>query len=319
MGGLGYRVLVTGVAGFLGSHLAERLIALGHEVIGLDNLSSGSLNNVSHLLGNPKFMFVNADVKRPEAYSDYLNNIDSIVHMAANPEVRASVELPRVSFDENVVATFRLLEVSRKFDVKTFVFASSSTVYGDAKTFPTPEDHPVDPISIYGASKAISELLLSTYVKLYGMRGISLRYANAVGPRLTHGVIWDFVQKLRRNPEELEILGDGSQRKSYIYVDDAIEATIIVAENFRGTYDAFNIGNIDWVTVREIAEIVARVMSLKPRLVFKPATSDGRGWPGDVKYMLLSIEKLRRLFGWRPRLTPRDAVELTARWLASRP
>jgi UDP-glucose 4-epimerase len=267
-------------------------------------------------LGRDNFEFIKGDLRDPHIAEESVRGVDTVYHFAANPEVRLSTVNPRVHFDENLLVTFNLLEAARKTGtVELFVFASSSTVYGDATVIPTPESHEIKPISVYGASKAGCEALLSAYSHLYGFRGLSLRYANIVGPRLRHGVIYDFLEKLRRSPEKLEILGDGSQRKSYLYVTDTVEATVFLAQNSRSQYDVFNVGNEDWITVKEIAEIVSNAAGLKPKFIYTGGTSDGRGWPGDVKLMLLSIDKIKKL-GWMPKYSSRQAVELTAKSLA---
>ena len=310
-----YRVLVTGGAGFIGSHLVDHLIDRGYFVRVIDNLSSGSIDFIKKHLSNKNFEFVKGDLKDYNIVEKIVKDIDIVFHYAANPEVRVSVTEPLVHFRENLVATFNLLEAARKAGcVKTFVFASSSTVYGDAEQIPTPETHPIKPISVYGASKAGCEALLSSYAHLYGFKGLSLRYANIVGPRLRHGVIYDFINKLRKTPERLEILGDGTQKKSYLYISDAVDATMFLLDKIGGFYDVYNIGNEDWITVKEIAEIVARTMNLKPQFIYTGGTKDGRGWPGDVKFMLLSIEKIKEL-GWKPKYTSREAVELTTKAL----
>lgn len=310
-----YRVLVTGGAGFIGSHLVDHLIDKGYFVRIIDNLSSGSIDFIKKHLSNKNFEFVKGDLKDYNVVEKIVKDIDIVFHYAANPEVRVSVTEPLVHFRENLVATFNLLEAARKAgSVKMFVFASSSTVYGDAEQIPTPETHPIKPISVYGASKAGCEALLSSYAHLYGFKGLSLRYANIVGPRLRHGVIYDFINKLRKTPERLEILGDGTQKKSYLYISDAVDATMFLLDKIKGFYDVYNIGNEDWITVKEIAEIVARTMNLNPKFVFTGGTKDGRGWPGDVKFMLLSIEKIKEL-GWKPKYTSREAVELTTKAL----
>ncbi len=309
------RVLVTGGAGFIGSHLVDRLVMEGYNVRVIDNLSSGDLSYISHHLGKPNFEFIRGDLKNSEDVSRAIKDIDTVFHFAANPEVRLSVTEPEIHFRENIYATFNLLEaIRREGDVELFVFASSSTVYGDAKIIPTPETHEIRPISVYGASKAGCEALICSYAHLYGFKAVSLRYANIVGPRLRHGVIYDFIIKLRKNPEKLEILGDGTQRKSYLYITDTLDATLFAAQHIEGYYDVYNIGNDDWITVREIADIVSRAMGLRPNYVFTGGTRDGRGWPGDVKLMRLSIEKLKRM-GWKPRYSSKEAVELTARSL----
>lgn len=311
---MGLRVAVTGGAGFIGSHLVEKLVELGNSVVIIDNLSSGSLSNLERV--REKIDLKIADVKDLRTCLDVFKDVEVVYHFAANPEVRVSVTNPKIHFDENVYATFVVAEASRlSNNVRTIVFASSSTVYGDA-TVPTPEDSSLRPISVYGASKAAAELILHSYSHLYGIRVVVLRYANIIGPRLKHGVVYDFLMKLSKNPDVLEVLGDGRQRKSYLYIDDAIEATILAAEASKAPFEVYNIGNSDWVEVSEIAKIVSKVLGLKPRIVFTGGTKDGRGWPGDVKFMLLSIDKITSL-GWRPKHSSAEAVELAARSLAT--
>ncbi len=306
------RILVTGGAGFIGSHLVDRLVMEGYNVRVIDNLSSGDLSYISHHIGKPNFEFTRGDLKSPEDVSRAIKDIDTVFHFAANPEVRLSVTEPEIHFRENIYATFNLLEAMRREGgVELFVFASSSTVYGDAKIIPTPETHEIRPISVYGASKAGCEALICSYAHLYGFKAVSLRYANIVGPRLRHGVIYDFIVKLRKNPKKLEILGDGTQRKSYLYITDTLDATLFAAQHIEGWYDVYNIGNDDWITVKEIADIVARAMGVRPEYVFTGGTRDGRGWPGDVKFMRLSIDKIKKK-GWRPKYSSREAVRLTA-------
>jgi len=315
------KAVVTGGAGFLGSHLVDALMRAGYEVSVIDNLSSGSLDNVATWLDQPGFSFVKGDLKeRDGAWRSALRGADVVFHFAANPEVRISSVEPRIHFDENVVATFNILEASRRADVDAFVFASSSTVYGDPEVIPTPEDHPKKPISVYGASKLACEILIETYHRLYGIKALVLRYANIIGPRLNHGVIVDFMRKLRANPRELEILGDGTQRKSYLHVDDAISATLHLSGLLlRGAFscDVFNVGSEDWTSVVEIADIVVRAMGLSGvKYKFRPMTPDGRGWPGDVKLMLLDISKLKGT-GWRPSMRSKEAVKKAVKELLS--
>jgi len=316
------KVLVTGGAGFIGSYLVERLLGEGYKVIVVDNLSSGSLNNLKDVIGDPNLVFRRADVRSLDKWIDLLNGVDIVFHYAANPEVRHSVREPLDHYDQNLTATMLVLEACRRKGVSFIVFASSSTVYGDAEKIPTPEDYPLKPISVYGATKAAAEIMCQTYARLYNLKCLILRYANIIGPRTSHGVVYDFLVKLSKNPKKLEILGDGSQRKSYLYIDDTIEATMRAVEYFTNTNlveEVFNIGNVDWVSVKEIADIVVNVLGLEDvEYVFKPGTSDGRGWPGDVKLMLLDIAKIRRATGWSPTHSSREAVRLTAEALARR-
>jgi len=239
-----------------------------------------------------------------------------IFHLAANPEVRLGSTAPEIHFEQNVVATYNLLESLSSEGLDLFVFTSSSTVYGDAKVIPTPEDYgPLKPISIYGASKLASEALVSSFAYTYGFQAVICRLANIIGPRSKHGVIYDFINKLKRNPRELEILGDGTQRKSYLHVDDFVSALSMIIEKPRGKVEIFNVGSEDWVDVKTIAEIVTEEMGLKDvAFRFTGGVDGGRGWKGDVKYMLLSIERLKSL-GWKPKLNSAEAVRRTARTL----
>jgi len=233
------RAVVTGGAGFMGSHPVDRLMLEGNEVIVVDNLSSGSMDNIKWL-GSKGFRFLKRDLKDPEWAKGI--KADVVFHYAANPEVRVSTVNPRIHFDENLLATFNVLEACRNLDIPFIVFASTSTVYEDAKV-PTPEDHELNLISVYGAVKLVCETIIGTYSRLYGIKALILRYANVVGPRMRHGVIVDFIRELRENKRKLEILGDGSQRKSY-YVDDAVEATLAVSRNM-DKFNVYNIGSED--------------------------------------------------------------------------
>jgi UDP-glucose 4-epimerase len=225
--------------------------------------------------------------------------------------VRVSTTNPEIHFNENVVATFNLLEAMRRKGVKEIVFASSSSVYGEPEEIPVGEDAPLRPVSVYGASKAACENLIHAYSKLYGIRAVALRYANVVGPRLRHGVVWDFVNKLRRNPSELEILGDGKQVRSYVHVSDAVEATIIAWEKGGQGFNVYNVASEDWITVDEVADEVIKAMGLTGvKKVYKPVLH-GVGWPGDVRRVVLKIEKIKRL-GYKPSMSSREAVRFTA-------
>lgn len=227
-------LVVTGGAGFIGSHLVDHLVARGWRIRVVDNLSSGTLDNIKHHLESSNVEFLKLDLKSPEEAYEAVKGAQAVFHLAANPEVRVSTTNPEVHFSENVVATFNLLEAMRKSGVRDLVFASSSSVYGEPDEIPVGEDAPVRPVSVYGASKAACENLMHAYSRLYGIRVVVLRYANVVGPRLRHGAVYDFIVKLRGNPSVLEILGDGTQTRSYIHVSDAVEATITAWEKSAG-------------------------------------------------------------------------------------
>ncbi|MEM1982979.1 MAG: NAD-dependent epimerase/dehydratase family protein [Sulfolobales archaeon] len=310
------RVVVTGGAGFIGSYVVDELVKKGFHIRVVDNLSSGNYEYIKKVVDSGDVEFYNIDLK---VFNDKLSSVfsdaDIVYHLAANPEVRVSVTEPRLHFNENVLATFNVLEACRVNSVKLLVFTSSSTVYGDAKLIPTPEDYaPLEPISIYGASKLASENLIITYSKLYGIKGLILRLANIVGARQTHGVIVDFIKKLRKDNRKLEVLGDGKQKKSYLHIADFLTALDITVEHLLSSskcYEIFNVGNNDWIDVDDIAREVINGLGLKDvELYHINTTPDGRGWVGDVKFMLLDIGKILKL-GWKPRLSSRDAVRLT--------
>jgi len=309
--------LITGGAGFIGSHLVDKLMTENYEVTVLDNLSNGTLKNLEQWLNKKSFMFVKGDLKTLENVEKATQQADSVFHLAANPEVSAGETEPHIHFEENLLATFDLLEALRRKGVtQTVVFASTSTVYGDATVLPTPEDYgPSIPISTYGASKQGAEALLCAYAYTFNLRALILRFANVVGPRATMGVVIDFIRKMRRNPERLDILGDGTQKKSYLYIDDCVDAILHTFTRFlKGDekVDIYNVGSEDQVTVKRIAQIVVEEMGIpEPRYVFTGGVDGGRGWKGDVKNMHLSIEKLLQT-GWKPRHNSEQAVRKTA-------
>ncbi|MGB9759355.1 MAG: NAD-dependent epimerase/dehydratase family protein [Thermoproteota archaeon] len=308
------KVIVTGGAGFIGSHLVERLLEFCDEVVVLDNFSSGKMENLKDVKSSGKLKVIRLDLLESKEINDKIAGADVVFHIAANPEVRISE--PKVHLEQNVLVTYNILEAMRKTDVKKIVFTSSSTVYGEAKKIPTPEDYgPLEPISMYGAAKLASESLISGYSHTYGIIGFIFRFANVVGKRANHGVIYDFIQKLRKNRKELEILGDGTQRKSYIHVSDCLDAVFHVLDKESSKYCVYNIGNLDSVSVSEIADIVIEEMKLKNvKKKFTGGVEGGRGWIGDVKHMQLDVSKLTSL-GWKPKLSSKEAVRRACREL----
>lgn len=312
------RVFITGGAGFIGSHLVDKLCESDIEVVVYDNLSSGRIENIEKWLKNPEFSFVQGDLlKSGRILSSSLSGCEVLFHLAANPEVRVGSQNPIIHYEQNVATTFNLLEAIRKVDdVKTFVFTSSSTVYGEPEVIPTPEDYvPLKPISVYGASKLASEALIMGYAHTYGFDAVIYRLANMVGLRMQHGVIHDFLNKLMKNPRKLEILGDGTQTKSYLDVEDCIDAMLLGATKHHSKVEIYNVGSEDQVNVKEIADIVCREMNLKGvKYVFTGGVDGGRGWKGDVKVMLLSIDRLKKI-GWKPKLNSCEAVRKAVRSL----
>jgi len=243
-----------------------------------------------------------------------VEGVNVVFHLAANPEVRVSTTDPEIHFGENVVATFNLPEAMRRRGVGELVFASSSSVYGEPESIPVDEDAPVRPVSVYGASKVACESLIHAYSKLYGIRAVVLRYANVVGPRLRHGVIYDLLAKLERDKTRLEVLGDGTQVRSYIYVEDAVNATIIAYERTGEGFNVLNVASEDWITVRDVVQIILSELGVESLEVTYRPMLHGVGWPGDVKRVALGIDRLKAL-GFKPATGSREAVAKTVRAL----
>lgn len=292
------KIIVTGGAGFIGSHIVDKLLFHNNEVTVIDNLSSGRMEFIEKYLKNPKFKFIKLDILDLEKLKKAICGADIIYHLAANPDVRLGAENTKIHLEQNIVATYNLLEAMRANKQQNIVFTSTSTVYGEASVIPTPENYgPLVPISLYGASKLACEALITSYCHTFDMKSWIFRFANIVGERSTHGIIVDFINKLKNNPNSLEILGDGQQRKSYLHVSDCLEAILFAVENSNEMANIFNIGSNDTINSTEIGEIVVSEMGLKD--VAFSYTGGKRGWRGDVPRMLLSIEKLQKL-GWKP-------------------
>jgi UDP-glucose 4-epimerase len=309
------RVFITGGAGFIGSSLIEALVSKRISVCAFDNLSTGTMKNIERWVTNQSLLFVRGDLLHEGSIAKAVNGYNVVFHLAANPEVRVSSVSPEIHFQQNVNATFNLLEAMRKAGtVETIVFTSSSTVYGEPSRIPTQEDYPsLEPISIYGGTKLACEALITAYARTYGFKAIIYRLANVVGPRNKHGVIYDFITKLQNSPKELEILGDGTQNKSYLYITDCIEAMLLGLKKAREKIEIYNVGSEDQIDVKAIAGMIIQEMKLKGvELKFTGGVDGGRGWKGDVKNMLLDITKLKSL-GWKPRLNSREAVKETTR------
>lgn len=300
------KVVVTGGAGFIGSCIVEKFLDMGNSVIVLDNLDSGKMEFIEKFKETPNFHFNKTDLLNDDIDS-YFKDADEVYHFAANPDVKVGNVDSRVHFDQNIVVTYRVLEACRKNNIKKFIFASSSTVYGETDIIPTPEESHLEPISLYGASKLASESLISSYAHNFDIKSYVFRLANVIGGRSTHGIIFDFFNKLKTNPNEMEILGDGTQNKSYMYVDDCIDAILFAIEKSNETIQVFNIGSENQTDVKTIAGIVSEELNLNPEFGF---TGGDRGWKGDVPKMMLDISKLKNL-GWQPRYNSEEAVRKT--------
>ena len=306
---------ITGVAGFIGSNLADRLLARGDKVIGFDNLSTGLPRFVEQALNHPNFKMIKGDLfSDPAVLTQAMRGVDFVFHLAANADVRFGTEHPRKDLEQNTIATFNVLEAMRSNGVKRIAFSSTGSVYGEAKTFPTLETAPF-PIqtSFYGASKLAGEGLIQAYCEGYGYQGYIFRFVSVLGERYTHGHVFDFYRSLRNDPNRLRVLGDGHQRKSYIYVQDCIEAMLVAIENAQDKVNIFNLGNDDYTEVNGSIGWIVGHLGLKPALDY---TGGERGWVGDSPFIFLDTTRIRSL-GWKPRLTIREGVLKTVDWLAA--
>jgi UDP-glucose 4-epimerase len=299
--------VVTGGAGFIGSHLVDSLVEQGHDVVVIDSLAAGRRETIAGHLGSGLVRLVQKDLLL-DGWQDALRGADRVYHLAADPDVRQSAMTPDPTFRNNIVATYRLLEAMRANNVPELVFTSTSTVYGNAAVIPTPEDYtPLEPVSVYGASKLACEALISAYCHSFEMRSWQFRFANIIGARSGHGVITDFVQKLGKNPRELEILGDGKQTKSYLEVHECVQAMHFAIAHAKKPVNTYNIGSEDWIDVKTIADIVTEALQLKK--VRYHFTGGAVGWVGDVPKMQLSIDQLKKL-GWKPQKGSRESVQI---------
>ena len=307
------RVFVTGGAGFIGSNLAERLLDDGHEVTAHDNLSLGRRENLRACTAREGFRFIQGDLLDREATASHLRGHDVVFHMAANSDIEAGGRETDTDLRQGTLATYNVLEGMRLADLRQVVFASTSAVYGEAATVPTPEDHgPLFPISFYGASKLACEGLLSAFEHNYGIQAWIFRFANIVGDHGTHGAVVDFLRKLRQDPSVLTILGDGRQAKPYLYVKECVDGMIFGWRNAVGPVNCFNLTCPGATAATRIAEIVAEELGLGP--VPHRFTGGSRGWKGDVPQVRLDPSRLAGL-GWSAQLDSDAAVRAAARAL----
>lgn len=305
--------VVTGGAGAIGGYLVRALLAQGARVRVIDNLSSGRREHLP--TEDARLEFHELDLRNAAAIRPVFAGAGSVWHLAANPDIRRGTLEPSLDLEHGTIATANVLEAARASDVPQTLFSSSSVVYGYPSKFPTPEDYgPLFPQSLYGASKLASEALLSAYAGCYGMRAVLFRFANIIGPTMTHGVIFDFFEKLRRDPARLEVLGDGAQAKSYLRVEDCVAAMLLCATRAPGAVEAYNLGTTDRTSVREIAERVVAARGGRARIEY----SGGRqGWAGDIPQQLLDVTRVAAL-GWKPRWGSTEAVDRTIAELAAR-
>jgi len=301
-------VIVTGGAGAIGSVLVRSLLERASEVRVIDNLSSGRREHLTPSRSGKEARLTVADLKQPATYADVFRGGTAVWHLATNPDIRKGYTDPSLDLEEGTRATFHVLEAARHYDVPRIAFSSSSVVYGFPSVLPTPEGYgPLEPQSLYGAAKLAAEGLLSAYAHSYGIRTYIFRFANVIGPNMTHGILPDFFEKLRADPTRLEILGDGRQAKSYLRTEDCVAGMLLATDRAHDQVNLFNLGNVDQISAREIGEKVVAAHGGGARIEY---SGGRRGWVGDVPVQLLAIDRIQAL-GWRPRWSSPEAVDHT--------
>ena len=307
------RAFVTGAAGFIGSNLTDRLLDLEHDVIGYDNFSTGCEGNLARAGTSSRFRLVRGDVLDLESLKNAMAGCDTVFHLSANADVRFGTEHPRKDLEQNTIATFHVLEAMRLTGARRIAFSSTGSIYGEPAVFPTPEDAPFPlQTSLYGASKLAGEGLIQAYAEGFGIRAWIFRFVSILGERYSHGHVIDFYRQLREHPESLHILGDGRQRKSYLYVQDCLSAILLALEHPSArAVNIFNIGTDEYCDIRESAEWIRSWLGLNPLVTF---AGGQRGWIGDSPFIFLDCRRIRAL-GWQPALTIRQSVEKTVEYL----
>ena len=311
---MGLRVLVTGAAGFIGSHMVDRLLAAGHDVIGYDNMSTGQRRFLEAASAKPRFTFHQADLLDRPSLSQAMQGCELVVHFAANADVRFGTQHPRKDLEQNTIATWNVLEAMREHGCKRIVFSSTGSIYGEPEIFPTPESCPF-PVqtSLYGASKVAAEGLIHGYCEGFGMQSYIFRFVSILGERYSHGHVFDFYRQLAEHPDRLHVLGNGHQRKSYLYVQDCIDAIFKVLDHAKNKVNIFNLGTDEFCEVNDSVGWICEYLGVRPKITY---SGGERGWVGDSPLILLDCSRIRAL-GWRPRLTVREAVLATIRFVSA--
>jgi UDP-glucose 4-epimerase len=305
-------LIVTGCAGFIGSNLVDRLLANGFSVVGIDNFSTGQRRFLDKALQNPAFKLIEADISDLNMLKDAFTGGEMVFHLAANADVRFGVDHPRKDLEQNTIATYNVLEAMRANNIKKIAFSSTGSVYGESPVIPTPENGPF-PIqtSLYGASKAACEGLISAYCEGFGYQSWIFRFVSILGERYTHGHIFDFYKKLKSDPTCLAVLGNGKQRKSYLYVKDCIDAIMLAVEKSDEKVNIFNLGVDGYVEVNDSIGWICKDLGLNPRLDY---SGGDRGWIGDNPFIFLDTKKIQAL-GWVPKFNIEQGVVQTVQYL----
>jgi UDP-glucose 4-epimerase len=315
------QAFVTGAAGFIGSNLVDRLLSMGIKVVGWDNFSTGQEQFLASAKKNPLFSLKFGDNLDLPSLITGMAGCDIVFHLAANADVRFGIHHPRKDLEQNTIATFQVLEAARLNEIKKIVFSSTGSVYGESEIIPTPENAPFPlQTSLYGASKVAGEALIQAFGEGFGMQAYIFRFVSIVGERYTHGHIFDFYKQLSTNPEQLTILGDGTQKKSYLYIHDCIDAilhTIELSKTKSATHHTqiYNLGTPEFIQVNDSVNIICKALAINPKLIH---TGGKRGWVGDNPFIFLDTKKIN-LTGWKPKLTIEQGIIKTLDWLKANP
>lgn len=305
-------ILITGCAGFIGSSVVDRMLSLGHQVVGVDNFSTGQRRFLSGALKSDKFRLIEADLLDEAAMKSAFAGCEVVYHFAANADVRFGTHHPRRDLEQNTIATYNVLEAMRANGIRKIAFSSTGSVYGEAPVVPTPEDGPF-PIqtSLYGASKAAGEGLIAAYCEGFGFQACIFRFVSILGERYTHGHVFDFYQKLKTDPSRLPVLGDGKQRKSYLYVQDCIDAMLLAMDKAPGKVNILNLGVDGYCEVNDSIGWICEELGVQPRLEY---SGGDRGWIGDNPFIFLDTKRIQSL-GWKPKFGIREGVIKTVQYL----
>jgi UDP-glucose 4-epimerase len=310
------KAFITGGAGFIGSSLVDRLLDAGYFVTAYDNFSTGQRRFLESATRSPAFTFVEGDVLDMERLTSAMAGCEFVFHLAANADVRFGTEHPRKDLEQNTIATFNVLESMRANQIRRIAFSSTGSIYGEPDIFPTPENAPFPTqTSLYGASKLAGEGLIQAYCEGFDFQGYIFRFVSILGERYTHGHVFDFYKQLRSDPSRLRVLGNGQQRKSYLYINDCLDAMLLAIECAQDKVNIFNLGTDEYCRVNDSIHWISEHLGVHPRLDY---AGGERGWIGDSPFILLNCSKIRDL-GWEPKLTIHESIIRTLAYLQSNP
>lgn len=305
-------IIVTGCAGFIGSNLVDRLLSMGHDVIGIDNFSTGQKRFLHSALAHDRFKLVEMDLLDLSKETILFKNAQRVFHLAANADVRFGTKHPGKDLEQNTMVTYQVLEAMRAHDVRQIVFSSTGSIYGDTDIIPTPETAPFPTqTSLYGASKLACEGLIAAYCEGFNFQSWIFRFVSILGERYTHGHLYDFYKQLRNQQSNLTVLGNGLQRKSYLHVQDCIDAILIVTQKAKDKVNIFNLGTNEYCLVNDSISLLCNLMNIKPEIHY---TGGDRGWVGDNPFLFLDTNKIQSL-GWRPKYSIDEGVKTTVQFL----